>query len=164
MLGKTDEVVPLVFREEHYHGVPRAALVAEIISQHQLTAALQEQLADQKKEGETLAREQRADQETITGLRKRIDDLKTRLATAELENARLRGYVARVQEDDVVREELVTTGDSEGAQQMVPKRKPTAFEPPDHLTNHLREQTGAGIFSGESLARRGERPRHWVTY
>jgi chromosome segregation ATPase len=62
--------------------------------------------------------------------RKQFDDLKQRLHAAEMENQRLRGYVARVQEDDVVREELVVTGDPDGERQMVPKRKPMHFERP----------------------------------
>lgn len=93
----------------------------------------------------------------------RMDDLKTRLATAELENARLRGYVARVQEDDVVREDLITTGEPDGEQRLVPKREPTRFAAPDHLSG---ERYHGGEDQSLGLTRREPRPprRHWVTY
>lgn len=89
------------------------------------------------------------------------NDLKERLAAAELENARLRGYIARVQEDDVVREELVKVGDPEGEQHLVPKRKPTVFNAPDQYASAPAEP-------GDQYRPHWEiqqRPRrHWVTY
>lgn len=85
-----------------------------------------------------------------------FNDLKTRLAQSEMENARLRGYIQRVQEDDVVREELVTTGDPEGQRQLVPKRKSTVFTQPDQFM-HSRDE---GLYS----YRDRPQPKHWVTY
>lgn len=87
-------------------------------------------------------------------------DLKERLVKAEAETQRMRGYIARVQEDDVVREELVTVGDPSGEQRMVPKRKPTPFEPPSPYS--IIEAAGESLRTNAY----GERkpPRHWVTY
>lgn len=88
-------------------------------------------------------------------------DLKIRLHAAEKANQYMRGYIARVQEDDVVREELVTVGDPAGEQHLRPKRKPTEFQTPDdfrmpaHTDNY-------GRFLNDS-DRRGK-ARHWITY
>jgi seryl-tRNA synthetase len=89
-------------------------------------------------------------------------DLKERLANAESENQRMRGYLARVQEDDVVREELVPVGDPGGEQQLVPKRKPTIF----HGQNPYQSAQCNSVGDAVDYLRGGEkrRPRHWVTY
>jgi|SRR5215472_3048043 len=97
--------------------------------------------------------------EEIKEVRKQFADLKERLSNAEMENQRMRGYIQRVQEDDVVREELVTTGDPEGERMMVPKRKPTMFMQPQHYS----ELGDHGIMSGYSNRDR-PKPKHWVTY
>jgi hypothetical protein len=91
--------------------------------------------------------------------RGQFDDLKQRLVTAEADNQRMRGYIARVQEDDVVREDLIATGDPAGEQQLVPKRKATIFgEPSPYMT--MTGQMTAGLYA------RSDRPppKHWVTY
>lgn len=90
-------------------------------------------------------------------------DLKARLATAELENQRMRGYISRVQEDDVVREELVKTGDPDGALQLVPKRKPTVFDEP---YPYMVAGSSADRTPGYTDYRERDRPapKHWVTY
>lgn len=89
-------------------------------------------------------------------------DLKQRLVAAELENQRLRGYIQRVQEDDVVREELVMVGDPAGDQQLVPKRKSTVFAEPQHMADAADSGNAWPRSFGE--ARERKKPRHWVTY
>lgn len=54
---------------------------------------------------------------------KHFADLKERLLNAETELSRLRGYLARVHEDDVVRDGMVEIEDSNGKRQ-VPRRQP----------------------------------------
>ena len=93
----------------------------------------------------------------------KISDLKGRLAIAESENQRMRGYIARVQEDDVVREDLLKVGDPEGEHQLVPKRKPTAFHTPSPYDDHA----AAGYTDMHDALRIGrdrKPPKHWVTY
>ena len=71
-------------------------------------------------------------------------ELKERVAHQTVTIATLRGYVERVKEDDVVREELVTTGavgDPCGETQIVPKRK-HAILPEDYISPPQRTQTG----------------------
>lgn len=95
-------------------------------------------------------------------LREQFDDLKQRLVAAEQANQFMRGYVARVQEDDVVREELIATGDTEGEQRLVPKRKPTVFERPDDFTEPRRR--GDSVYGGFLNRDDRPKPKHWVTY
>jgi hypothetical protein len=92
--------------------------------------------------------------------RQQFADLKQRLHAAEMENQRLRGYLARVQEDDVVREELVATGDPDGERTMIPKRKPTIFDrPPDYTDFQARDSMGM-TYSGRDRPK----PKHWINY
>ena len=98
----------------------------------------------------------------IKEVRKQFADLKERLSNSELENQRLRGYIARVQEDDTVREELIVTGDPDGERQMVPKRKPTQFLAPSQYRNFEQEQMGLGYTSYHDRDR--PKPKHWVNY
>ena len=97
----------------------------------------------------------------IKEMHKHFADLKERLSNAEMENQRLRGYIARVQEDDTVREELITTGDPDGEQRMVPKRKPTLFVEPNQYGTF-------GSDSGNTYLDRirddRAKPKHWITY
>jgi hypothetical protein len=95
--------------------------------------------------------------------RKAVDELKERLSLSEAENQRMRGYLARVQEDDVVREELVTVGEPDGEARLVSKRKPTVF----HEPNGYREDGRAGCNTmAMAYDRDLSRParKHWVTY
>jgi len=55
--------------------------------------------------------------------REHFADLKERLANAESETARLRGYLERVHEDDIVRDGMVEIDDQNG-KRLVPKRPP----------------------------------------
>jgi hypothetical protein len=106
--------------------------------------------------------------ERAVGAEKRVkevtdqfNDLKQRLLTAEQANQFMRGYLARVQEDDTVREELLTIGDPDGEQHMVPKRKPTRFErPSDFTTLSASDQFGSGYISHDER----RKPKHWITY
>lgn len=91
-----------------------------------------------------------------------IKDLKERLANAEASNEFMRGYLARVQEDDTVREDLITVGDPEGESTLTPKRKGTAFLRP----NDYREDRDrvSGIMGSSERWRDPPRRKHWVTY
>jgi hypothetical protein len=62
-------------------------------------------------------------EERVAEYQRRFDDLKVRLQGALAANEYIRGYLARVGEDDTVREELITTGEPGGEQQFVPKRR-----------------------------------------
>jgi chromosome segregation ATPase len=71
-----------------------------------------------------------AAEEGLKESRTHFADLKERLANAEAETARLRGYLARVHEDDIVRDGLVEVEDGDG-KRSVPRRPPPleAFNP-----------------------------------
>lgn len=92
--------------------------------------------------------------------RAKFDDLKQRLVTAESDNQRMRGYLARVQEDDFVREELIKVGDPDGQHQLVPKRKPQMFQEP----NPFLCVSGDAAGSSYSARAQNPKPKHWVTY
>lgn len=94
--------------------------------------------------------------------RGQFDDLKRRLFESETENAKLRGYIARVREDDTVREELISVGDPD-APHLVPKRK--------NQLDLVHIADGETEFNMSNEDRYGyshdgrERLRkHWVTY
>jgi hypothetical protein len=109
-----------------------------------------------------LARKEQKQAETLEKeTRGQFNDLKQRLVTAEFENQRMRGYLARVQEDDVVREELVRVGAPEGECLLVPKRKPTAFEQPGQFQLSTNDMAGSGAMYHD---RSHAKPKHWVTY
>ena len=94
-------------------------------------------------------------------LRTNLDDVKQRLAFAEAERQRMHGYIQRVQEDDVVREELVTVGEPDGEQRQVPKRKPTPFCGRTPVPSEYREDAP---INRNAYGERRERRRHWATY
>ncbi len=85
--------------------------------------------------------------------RSHFADLKERLATAESETSRLRGYLARVHEDDIVRDGMVEIEDANGKRQV--PRRPPPLEP---------------VYSSPSLfdevTSYGERKKrtHWTSY
>lgn len=97
---------------------------------------------------------------------RQLADLQERLAAALSEADRMRGYIERVQEDDVVREDLVTTGDPAGEQVLEPKRRPTRFERPgDHSAMGEVDDRFPARFHG--CHHDGDRPRkplHWIRY
>lgn len=98
--------------------------------------------------------------ETLKTSRENFNDLKQRLHAAETSNQFMRGYLARVQEDDVVREDLLTVGEPDGEQHMVPKRKPTTFERPSDFTEQTEDR---GLYGGYA-SRERRKPKHWITY
>jgi hypothetical protein len=93
--------------------------------------------------------------------RKDRDDLKERLAKSENSNQFMRGYVARAQEDDVAREELVSVGDPDGHRQLMPKRKHVEF-PADNPYQQPEVPTTWSAMAHHHDER--PRSRHWVTY
>lgn len=94
---------------------------------------------------------------------KEVGDLKERLLSAELANEFMRGYVARTHESELVAEELITVGDPNGEQQLVPKRKPTRMPLADHFT-HPDPRDGYGLSSGYDTSRQRPRSKVWVNY
>lgn len=93
--------------------------------------------------------------------RKQFDDLKQRLRDSELELARLQGYLARVHEDDTVREELITAGEPGGQENLVPKRKHAS------LANYNFDATrldNSHSFESLTYGEERRRPKHWVNY
>lgn len=134
--------------------------------------ALQQQLREKDEEIAARDAEQRrlrdlasAREVEIKQTREQFNDLKTRIQAAETANQFMRGYLARVQEDDVVREELVTTGEPGGEQQMVPKRKPTHFSRMDDYTV-FGDRDGSSPYHGFGMTseERSRRRKHWITY
>lgn len=134
--------------------------------QRELDEALQ--LLARSKEFETalraeklkLAGEAVCAKESEKQARLQFDDLKSRLHDAEMENARMRGYIARCQEDDTVREELVTVG-GEDEKQLVPKRKATSFAAPAYVSE-TGEPDSRFLHGFNNEPRR--KPKHWVIY
>lgn len=90
--------------------------------------------------------------------REQFADLKKRLHDSEMEVARLNGYLARVREDDVVREELITVGEPDGEQRMVPKRKP------EYLGNREERHSIHDMMSDGDYGRERKKPKHWIEY
>lgn len=92
-------------------------------------------------------------------------EIKQRLLAAELANERLRGYLARVQEDDIVREELVTIGEPDGEQQLKPKRKHTAFPDVAQLSDARTDVSSPAMGADRFYRERAtQKPRCWVNY
>jgi hypothetical protein len=92
------------------------------------------------------------------------DDLKARLLTLTRENEQMRGYIARVQEDDIVRESLVEEQQGEGNKRLVPKRMHRSFDRSLAMgdascVGDMAIEKGYGF---ESRSR--EVPRNWTTY
>jgi hypothetical protein len=94
---------------------------------------------------------------------KEIADLKERLVTAESANQMMRGYIARVQEDDVVREELVAVGDPTGEQSLMPKRKPRMFTEPSPFMSSQGDEMATMSRYAHGYGER-PRPKHWIRY
>ena len=128
------------------------SLTAELAEVKRDLASHREAVSEQRQ------RRQAAEAE-VKETREQFADLKKRLHIAETEVARLNGYIARVREDDTVREELVTVGDPEGDRRMVPKRKH------EYLGNSEPNLTqfadSAGCYNGY---RDRPKSKHWVEY
>lgn len=92
----------------------------------------------------------------------RVNELKERLASSESNVTRLEGYLDRVREDDVVREELIATGDERcGDVRLVPKRKHTPLS--RNYDNRI-STSQLGYPDEQLYAEARSRPRHWTTY
>jgi chromosome segregation ATPase len=91
--------------------------------------------------------------------RVQVAELKERLVRAELNVHWLRGYVARVREDDVASEELVTTG-NEDELTLVPKRK---FEPLPRDYHDADQRGGDSVYVSRTQSPPPKR-KHWVNY
>lgn len=85
--------------------------------------------------------------------RSHFADLKERLHNSETELARLRGYLDRVHEDDIVRDGLVEIEDGDG-KRMVPKR-PAPLRTVPH-------DAGMDAFLNHSGTQRNR--THWTSY
>lgn len=137
-----------------------------MIIKRQTREQLEATIADLRACNEHARMELKAAQQVGLELRKKLDEVKESLALAEAELQRAGGYIQRVQEDDVVREELVTVGEIGAEQQLVPKRKPTFFPILQQAPlPYGRSQLMHEVMNGCSAI--GERPgkhRHWVTY
>lgn len=137
-----------------------ATLLTEITA---LKAALE--TAHESRRAELAARanaekETRELREKIKEIRDQFADLKERIVVAEEANQYMRGYLARVQEDDVVREELVTTGELGGEQMLQPKRKPTRFDKP----NSYAKSNERPEFGYTDMVSERRKPRHFISY
>lgn len=88
--------------------------------------------------------------------REQFADLKKRLHNSEMEVARINGYLARVREDDTVREELLTVGEPDGQQRLVPKRKP------EYLGNRQERESMHDMLIDDYG--RKQKPKHWIEY
>jgi hypothetical protein len=93
-------------------------------------------------------------------------ELKQHIAVLQTANAEMVGYIARAQEDDIAREELLTTGDPDGETVLVPKRKHRVFSLTSfsHLTAQSRDEFTGGIYQSTDGASGRRRTKHWVTY
>ena len=85
-------------------------------------------------------------------------DLKERLHSAEIENARHEGYRQRVSEDDIARDGHEVVAVEDGA--VIPRRPPTMFN-----TISAHEAYGNGqAMERDVYGRKPERRVHWVNY
>jgi chromosome segregation ATPase len=102
------------------------------------------------------ARQAKASAEkSLADSREHFADLKERLASTEAETARLRGYLERVHEDDVVREGMVEIEDEQG-KRMVPKR-------PSPMISQQSVSYAGGGSSFDNFGRPNKKT-HWTSY
>ena len=90
----------------------------------------------------------------VKEVREQFADIKRRLLEAETETARLRGYLARVHEDDIVRDGLVEIEDAQG-KRLVPKRPP----PMNAGAVEHYEQFNSSVGYGSN-----KKQTHWTNY
>jgi len=138
--------------------MPTKTVVIETLTRR--VAELTDHNATMRESIRVLEGEKRQAEETAKAIRAKFADLKQRLQTAESENQRMRGYLARVQEDDVVREELLTVGEPEGEQYLRPKRKHASFDPPNDFTEFKAPDNGLYSYHDRRKAER----KHWIIY
>ena len=152
---------------QKWEKMSRKQLIATLAEQYDDTAAAERAADGRLEEAVGLKDEVKALLARLDGSRKDFADLKARLLSAELANERLRGYLDRVKEDDIVREELVKIGEPGGEQQLTPKRKHAAMPGPNHYLMPGGEGS-AQTFGIERPWRDAEasrpRRRNWVNY
>lgn len=92
--------------------------------------------------------------------RTQFDDLKKKLYDAEIEISNLRGFIARVREDDAVRDPLVEVDDQLGKRQ-VTKRFPSNTPISYTMQHHDKFVSGSmnGLYGQDR-----EKPKHWTSY
>jgi len=89
-------------------------------------------------------------------------DLKRRLHNAEILISKYQGYFLRVQEDDIVREELIETGDPDGERTLRPKRKHIDFNRDlEYPYMEMRPQSEMQYMPSEERRRH---TKHWINY
>lgn len=135
----------------------------ETLAKHrdELTAKLSEQTRAKEQALEAEARAVKTEKET----RAQFVDLKSRLFDATKRIEYLTGYLARVQEDDHVREDLVPVGDPDGETMLTPKRKHKIIAREDHSEG--RDGEDALIYEkarGAYDQPQRSPPRRWVNY
>jgi hypothetical protein len=122
-----------------------------------VTALMAELEAERGEHGRTRHRALETERRN-NDLHAEFGELKERVAILGVQNAEMRGYIGRVQEDDTVREELVQTGDILGGEvYLAPKRKHRHFD--ERLYEEKAGMMG-GIYANETARRR----KHWVNY
>jgi chromosome segregation ATPase len=135
-----------------------------------LTAALDEQRTDSaaaRAETHSANMSLSKVRERNEELTNQFGDLKERLHKAEIDNERLRGYIERVLEDDVVNEDLIKVGEPDGAERFVPKRISKILQRVprmsqvdlDSIEHHIRTSGHIG-YADEAP----KRPQHWIRY
>ena len=117
---------------------------------HSLNLRLHEK--EDQKEKTRVERDKALQSEKKT--REQFDDLKQRILSLETDNARLNGYVARVHEDDIVRDGMIEIEDQNG-KRLVPKR-------PKPLVPSYTEVYNAA-YDGV-LPYGNEKKTHWTSY
>lgn len=89
--------------------------------------------------------------------REHFADLKRALSNAEAETSRLRGYLDRVHEDDIVRDGMVEIEDENG-KRMVPKR------PPPMRSMEVKSRSPDTFTVYDQLSGRQKKRTHWTSY
>jgi hypothetical protein len=120
-----------------------------------LTLERKEKMQDERDTAQRLQRNAEASEKQA---REQFADLKKKLYDAEIELARLRGFVERVREDDAVADPLVEVEDAQGRRQ-VTKRFPS--------NRPLNADMYTGMAEAVQYGRYGERqekPKHWTSY
>lgn len=101
----------------------------------------------------------------LDGARNSVETLKEKLHKSEVELAKLRGYRERVNEDDVVREEVLTPpldptrhNGRDGHEPLRPIPKRSLAGPQPVAVDYFDEiSTGRDLYG-----RKQEKPKHWV--
>lgn len=125
------------------------ALEASLSDSRRHAATLQVELNAARSEAEGTATRAARQKE---GARVSIDRLKGQVLDLTIENARLQGYIGRVQEDDVVRDGVMERTDSEGKKIIVDRRQPV-----------MRVSHADNGCVASNMGHYSERPQPWIT-